>query len=102
MPLSRSCSRRLLGFSIPASRPPMKIETRLKPDTCSLSRRILAVVAVLAIGTPILVARPNGDLDDSNSSLKPLITKYAADRTSLAEMYDDPFSEVRRTRFRKF
>jgi hypothetical protein len=76
--------------------------SRSFPHTCSLSPRILAVVAAFAIGAPILVAHPNGDLDDSNSALKPLITKYAADRTSLAQMFDDPFSEVRRARFRKF
>jgi uncharacterized protein (DUF885 family) len=102
MPLSRSFPQSFFRFSIRANRSPTKNKAHSKPNSGSLSRRILAVVAAFAIGAPILVARPNGDLDDSNSALKPLIAKYAADRTSLAKMYDDPLSEVRRARFRKF
>ncbi len=50
----------------------------------------------------MLAARLTGNLDDSNSALKPLVIMYETDRKSLAQMYDDPFSEVRRARFREF
>jgi uncharacterized protein (DUF885 family) len=72
------------------------------PDSQSLFRRVLALVMALAMWAPMVGARPSGELDDSSSALKPLITKYVADRTSLAQMYDETFSEVRRTRFREF
>ena len=64
-----------------------------------LSRQILSLALTFAVSAPVLLS---GDLDDLSSALKPMITKYEADRMSLAQMYDDPFSEVRRARFREF
>lgn len=80
----------------------MRVSGRGIPVSQPLIRKILALVAAFAMWAPMLEARLGGELDDSSSALKPLIMKYAADRTSLAQMYDDPFSEVRRARFREF
>jgi uncharacterized protein (DUF885 family) len=86
----------------PQAFPIMNAATGGSYENQRLLRRVLAIVVAVALWTPMVAARPAGDLDDSSSALKPLITKYEADRTSLAQMYDDPFSEVRRARLREF
>ena len=80
----------------------MRVNGRNISISKALHRRVLALVAAFAMWAPMTAARPASEFDESSSALKPMITKYEADRTSLGQMYDDPFSEVRRARFREF